>query len=111
MVLGERLKYSCCWWDENTRTLEEAEENMLELTCQRAGLEDGMKVLDLGCGWGSLSLWIAEGYPNCRITAISNSRDQIDFILRLGEERGHNNLEARLVDVNHLAAAGLGRDV
>ena len=70
LVLGKRLKYSCCYWPEGVSTLDEAEEAMLHLTCERAQLEDGMRVLDLGCGWGSLSLWIAEQYPNTRVTAI-----------------------------------------
>jgi cyclopropane-fatty-acyl-phospholipid synthase len=108
LVLGKRLKYSCCWWPDQGTTLDEAEEYMLALTCQRAGLEDGMSVLDLGCGWGSLSLWIAEKYPGCQITAISNSRDQVSFITRQAEERGYPNLAARRVDVNELAEAGLG---
>ncbi len=61
--LGPRLKYSCCFWPPGVDTLAAAEDAMLALTCERAGLEDGMEVLDLGCGWGSLSLFIAERYP------------------------------------------------
>jgi cyclopropane-fatty-acyl-phospholipid synthase len=102
LVLGKRLKYSCCWWEDPDDTLDRAEEAMLDLTCQRAGLQDGMRVLDLGCGWGSLSMWIAEHYPGCQITAVSNSRDQIAFITRQAEEQGYSNLEARVVDVNQL---------
>jgi cyclopropane-fatty-acyl-phospholipid synthase len=78
--LGPRLKYSCCLWRPDVRDLPTAEEAMLELTCERAGLEDGMDVLDLGCGWGSLALFIAERYPHCRVTAMSNSRTQADHI-------------------------------
>jgi len=103
LVLGKRLKYSCCLWPDQDTTLDQAEEHMLDLVCERAGLEDGMHVLDLGCGWGSLSLWVAEKYPRCQITALSNSRDQIDFITSQARERGFENLEARVVDVNHLA--------
>lgn len=108
LVLGKRLKYSCCWWPERGTTLDQAEENMLHLTCQRTGLEDGMRVLDLGCGWGSLSLWIAEKYPRCQVTAISNSQDQIDFIHSRAAAQGYSNLTARRVDVNNLAEADLG---
>jgi cyclopropane-fatty-acyl-phospholipid synthase len=96
-VLGPRLKYSGCHWPAGVETLAEAEEAMLRLTCERAGLEDGMDVLDLGCGWGSLSLWIAEHYPNCRILAVSNSRSQRAFI----ESRAATDrLEVRTCDVN-----------
>ena len=74
--LGPRLKYSCCLWPPRVDDLAAAEEAMLALTCERAGLEDGMSVLDLGCGWGALALFIAERYPHCRVTAMSNSRPQ-----------------------------------
>jgi cyclopropane-fatty-acyl-phospholipid synthase len=73
-ALGRRMKYSCCYWRGANSTLDQAEEAMLRLTCERARLLDGMEVLDLGCGWGSLTLWIAENYPSCRIVAVSNSR-------------------------------------
>ena len=70
-VLGPRLKYSCCLYDDPATTLAGAEEAMLRLTCQRAELENGQQVLELGCGWGSLSLWMAEHYPESQITAAS----------------------------------------
>ena len=108
LVLGKRLKYSCCWWEDSQTTLDQAEEHMLDLTCRRAGLENGMKVLDLGCGWGSLSLWIAENYPDCQITSVSNSRDQIQFINQKADHRGYSNLEAQVVDVNQLEGALAG---
>lgn len=98
-VLGERLKYSCCYWPEWNTTLGEAEDAMLRLTSERAGLEDGMGVLDLGCGWGSLSLWIAEQYPNCQVLAVSNSRTQREFIQTQCRERGFVNVEAITADV------------
>ncbi len=98
-VLGRRLKYSCCYWPDGVTTLDEAEETMLRLTCQRARLEDGMEVLDLGCGWGSLSLWIAEQYPHCRVLAVSNSRPQREFIETQCRERGFVNVEAITADV------------
>jgi cyclopropane-fatty-acyl-phospholipid synthase len=109
LVLGKRLKYSCCLWQEPSTSLDEAEEKMLDLTCQRAELEDGMRVLDLGCGWGSLSLWIAEEYPRCQITAVSNSRDQVAFINKQAADRGYENLTAQRVDVNQLADTHLGK--
>jgi cyclopropane-fatty-acyl-phospholipid synthase len=102
LVLGKRLKYSCCLWPDPDTTLDEAEEYMLDLTCKRAGLEDGLDVLDLGCGWGSLTVWITEKYPNSRITAVSNSRDQSRFIQAQAEARGLDNVQARVVDVNRL---------
>ncbi|NIR52746.1 class I SAM-dependent methyltransferase [candidate division KSB1 bacterium] len=79
-VLGKWLKYSCGYWSNGVETLEEAEEAMLKLTCQRARITDGQKILDLGCGWGSLSLFLAKLYPTCQITAISNSASQKEFI-------------------------------
>lgn len=63
LVLGARRKYSCCWWDDSTKTLEQAEDNALRITCEHAQLADGQHILELGCGWGSLSLWMAEHYP------------------------------------------------
>jgi cyclopropane-fatty-acyl-phospholipid synthase len=76
LFLGPRLKYSSCLWPAGVETLEAAEEAMLAATCARARLADGMRVLDLGCGWGSLALWIAERYPGCHVTALSNSAGQ-----------------------------------
>jgi cyclopropane-fatty-acyl-phospholipid synthase len=98
-VLGSRLKYSCCYWPDQHTTLDEAEDAMLHLTCERARLEDGMEVLDLGCGWGSLSLWIAERYPNCRVLAVSKSRGQQQFIQLQCREHGYTNVEAVTADV------------
>lgn len=98
-VLGKRLKYSCCYWPDGVTGLDEAEAAMLRLTCQRARLEDGMEVLDLGCGWGSLSLWIAERYPNCQVLALSNSRTQREFIQAQCRERGLVNVETITADV------------
>lgn len=100
-VLGPRLKYSCAHWAEGVNDLALAEEMMLALSCQRAGLQDGMSVLDLGCGWGSLSLWIAERFPGCRILAVSNSKLQREYILERCEREGFDNLEVVTSDVNH----------
>jgi len=102
LVLGERLKYSCCHWPEGVQTIDEAEEAMLRLTCERAQLVDGMQVLDLGCGWGSLSLWIAEHYPNCRILAVSNSQPQVAYVKEQCRERGLDNVDGLVADVNCL---------
>jgi cyclopropane-fatty-acyl-phospholipid synthase len=98
-VLGRRLKYSCCYWPGPDATLDQAEEAMLRLTCQRARLQNGMKILDLGCGWGSLSLWIAEHYPRCRVLAVSNSSTQRRFIEASCRERGFANVEVITADV------------
>jgi len=99
-VLGTHLKYSSCCWNDATRTLDEAEAAMLGLTCERAGLCDGQQILELGCGWGSLSLWMAARYPRARITAVSNSRPQREFIESRCHERNIGNLEVRTADMN-----------
>jgi cyclopropane-fatty-acyl-phospholipid synthase len=101
-VLGPRLKYSSGLWDDSTTHLAQAEEAMLELTTQRGQLEDGMDVLDLGCGWGSLSLWIAERFPKCSIFSVSNSNTQREFIQARAAERGLQNIEVVTQDVNSL---------
>jgi cyclopropane-fatty-acyl-phospholipid synthase len=72
------------------------------MCCKRAQLEDGMAVLDLGCGWGSLTLWIAEYYPNCNILAVSKSRDQIEYIKKTASEKGYRNVDAMVQDVNSM---------
>jgi len=100
-VLGWRLKYSCGLWSEGVREIDSAEEAMLALVCERAQLADGMRVLDLGCGWGSLSLWIADRYPRCRVLAVSNSKPQREFILARCAERKYDNVEVITSDINH----------
>ena len=100
-VLGPRLKYSSCHFENPGSTLAEAEDAMLELTCQRAAIEDGMQVLELGCGWGSLSLWLAEHYRHSQITALSNSASQREFILARARERGLDNLEVITADMRN----------
>jgi len=92
-VLGPRLKYSCCYFPSANSTLAAAEEAMLSLFCERAELADGMRVLELGCGWGSLCLWIAEKYPDCRVTAVSNSHGQREFIEQKARDLDLNNVE------------------
>lgn len=76
LVLGRRLKYSCGYWPEGVQDLDAAEEAMLQLTDERAGLANGQRILELGCGWGALTLWMAARYPRSRITALSNSAGQ-----------------------------------
>ncbi|CAM9716752.1 unnamed protein product, partial [Laminaria digitata] len=80
LALGPRLKYSCGFWPKRDSTFEESEVAMLEMYCERAKLEDGMKIVDLGCGWGSLTLFLAEKFPNSSITSISNSTTQKTLI-------------------------------
>ena len=78
-VLGKHRKYSCCYWSDGATTLDEAEQAALEATCKRARIADGQRILDLGCGWGSFSLWVAKHYPGCEITAVSNSASQREY--------------------------------
>ena len=98
LVLGPRLKYSSCYWPRGVETLAEAEEAMLALTCERARIEDGQAILDLGCGWGSFALFAAERFPKARITAVSNSRLQREWI----EARAPANVEVVTADVSEL---------
>ena len=80
LVLGKRLKYSSGLWPEGVSSLDQSESAMLKLTSERAGLVDGQDILELGCGWGSLTLYMAEHFPKSKITAVSNSNDQRHFI-------------------------------
>jgi cyclopropane-fatty-acyl-phospholipid synthase len=100
LCLGPHLKYSSALWPEGVTTLEAAEEAMLRLTCARAGLRDGQQILELGCGWGSLSMWMAQNYPNARITAVSNSATQRAFIEAECARRGLDNLQVITCDMN-----------
>jgi cyclopropane-fatty-acyl-phospholipid synthase len=109
-VLGKHLKYSSGYFPfpgphpsiDPSRHLDDAEARMLALTCQRARLTDGERILELGCGWGSLSLWMASNYPQARITAVSNSRAQKAHIEAVAGRRGLRNLEVVTCDVNRL---------
>jgi cyclopropane-fatty-acyl-phospholipid synthase len=103
LVLGSRLKYSSGLWPAGAGTLDEAEEAMLRLNGERAGLADGQDVLELGCGWGSLTLWMAEAYPGSRITAVSNSRSQKEWIDARAIERGLANVGIVTADMNDFA--------
>ncbi|HEV7280295.1 MAG TPA: cyclopropane-fatty-acyl-phospholipid synthase family protein [Pirellulaceae bacterium] len=107
-VLGPHRKYSCCEWSGGVQTLEEAERRALETTCRRAELADGQSVLELGCGWGSLSLWMAERYPNSAVTAVSNSHSQRRYIESQARERGLANLSVVTADMNDFAPATSG---
>ena len=103
-TLGPRMKYSCCLYTHDGATLAEAEEAALAQSCAHAGLVDGMEILELGCGWGSLTLWMAEKYPGARILAISNSRTQRAHILEQARLRGLSNVEVETLDMNDFAA-------
>src|SRR6056300_33028 len=100
LVLGPHLKYSCCHFPDGVAELEHAEASMLALTCERAQLQDGQQILELGCGWGSLSLWMAKHYPNSSILAVSNSRPQREFIESRAQELGLTNLSVQTCDMN-----------
>lgn len=100
LCLGPRLKYSCAYWDNATRDLAQAEEAMLSLYRERAQLADGQRILELGCGWGSLTLRMAEWFPNSRIVAVSNSRDQRRFIESAARVRDLRNVEVVTRDMN-----------
>lgn len=100
-VLGPNLKYSCGYWLEDCNSLEASEVRMLEMTCQRAELKNGQKVLELGCGWGSLSLWMAQKYPESTITAVSNSHSQRKYIEEQARVRRICNLKVITCDINH----------
>ena len=99
LVLGERFKYSCCFWDEDTNDLDHAEINALEITCKRAMLNDGQAILDMGCGWGSLSLWIAENYPNTSVLSVSNSKTQKLFIENIAKSKNLTNIHVITEDM------------
>ncbi len=99
-TLGARLKYSSALFAEGCDSLDEAEEAMLRLTCERAQLADGQDVLELGCGSGSLTLWMAEQFPRSRITAVSNSASQREFILACAERRRLQNIRILTADMN-----------
>jgi cyclopropane-fatty-acyl-phospholipid synthase len=105
-VLGRHLKYSGCLWGSGVRDLERAEADMLALTCERARLQDGQRILELGCGWGSLTLWMAEHFPGARITAVSNSGPQGEYIRARAIDRGLNNISILTVDMNEFTPQG-----
>ena len=99
-VLGRHLKYSGCYWPDGVTDLDQAEAAMLSMTSRRAEITDGLQMLELGCGWGSLSLWMAQNYPNSRITAVSNSSPQRKFIESKIAELDLPNLQVITADMN-----------
>jgi len=101
LVLGQQLKYSCALWPEGVTDLDQAEQAMLKLYGERAGLADGQNILELGCGWGSLTLWMAASYPAASITAVSNSASQREHIEAEARARGLDNVQIITADVNH----------
>jgi len=98
-VLGKHRKYSCCLYTKKGMSLEEAEKEMLEVCCERAGLQNGQSILELGCGWGSLCLYLAEKYPKSCILAVSNSKTQKEYIDGMAASKGLTNLKVVTEDV------------
>lgn len=99
MVLGPKLKYSAGYWPTAQCTLAESEVHMLDMYCERAQLFDGMKLIDLGCGWGSVTLYMAEKYPNATVIGISNSNSQREYILQAAKARGLTNVQVLTGDI------------
>jgi cyclopropane-fatty-acyl-phospholipid synthase len=106
LCLGSHLKYSSGFWAGGVKTLNEAEEIMLKLTCKRAQIADGQKILELGCGWGSLSLWMAENFPRAEITGVSNSAAQKAWIDSEIQLRGLENIQIITRDMNSFDTTG-----
>jgi cyclopropane-fatty-acyl-phospholipid synthase len=104
LVLGPQRKYSCCLYDGDAGSLAAAEERALAATAAHAGLADGQHILELGCGWGALSLWMARRYPSARIVAVSNSHSQRAYIAGQAAARGHRNLTVITADMNGFTA-------
>jgi cyclopropane-fatty-acyl-phospholipid synthase len=102
LVLGKNKKYSSCFWEDSCLSLDKAEDRSLQITMDRAELKDGMSILELGCGWGSLSLAMASRFPQSKILALSNSRTQKEYIEQQARDRGINNLTIMTQDVSHL---------
>ena len=107
LVLGKRLKYSSGLWPEGVSSLDQSESAMLELTSERAELVDGQDILELGCGWGSLTLYMAEHFPKSKITAVSNSNDQRRFIEEMCSKLKLDNISVITADMNDFEAKGL----
>lgn len=101
-ALGKHLKYSSAYWTEGTKNLDEAEANGLLKTVEHARLENGQNILELGCGWGSLTLWMAQHMPGSQITAVSNSQSQREHIEILAGLRGLDNIKVITCDMNSL---------
>ncbi len=110
LVLGPRMKYSSGYWPREDTTFAESEEAMLALSCERAELADGQDVLELGCGWGSLTLWMSEKYPQSRITGVSNSSTQKIHIETEAARRGLRNIRIVTADMNEFEAGDAAFD-
>ncbi len=106
LILGPHRKYSSCYWPEGCERLGEAEASALAATAERAGIAPGQRILELGCGWGSLSLWMAGHFPTAEITAVSNSTPQRLFIEGEARRRGVTNLTVRTADMNRFEPEG-----
>jgi cyclopropane-fatty-acyl-phospholipid synthase len=100
LVLGPALKYSGAYWPDGVNTLADAERAMLDLTMARADLRDGQEILELGCGWGSLTLAMARAFPNARVHAVSNSAPQREFILERARRLGLDRVTVETADMN-----------
>lgn len=104
--LGPQLKYSCAYFGDGANDLGTAEEMALSETALHADLQDGQKILELGCGWGSFSLWMAQALPKATITCVSNSRSQGRFIRQKAARAGLSNLQVVTADMNGFTPAG-----
>ena len=100
LVLGKNLKYSSGYWPDSRTSFNDSEKIMLEKTCERADLIDGQKILELGCGWGSLTCYMAKKYPNSKIVAVSNSTDQRKMIIKRCESENIQNISVITADMN-----------
>ncbi len=106
LVLGSNLKYSSGYWSDTCKSLNSAEMAMLQLSCERAQIRDGQSILELGCGWGSLSLWMAAHYPDSEIVSVSNSHSQKAYIDAQAKARGLRNLKVITCDINEFTPKG-----
>ena len=106
LVLGPQRKYSSCFYDDGIDTLAAAEERALQVTAEHAALADGQRILELGCGWGSLSLWMARHFPGAQITSVSNSHSQRAFIAGRAQAEGLANLTVVTADMNQFVPSG-----
>ena len=100
LVLGKHRKYSSCFYKDQSISLDQAEADMLALSAERAGLVDGQEILELGCGWGSFTLWMAEHFPNSSVVGVSNSAPQREYILGEATRRGLGNVQILTADMN-----------
>jgi cyclopropane-fatty-acyl-phospholipid synthase len=106
LVLGPQRKYSSCLYDNGIDTLAAAEERALQVTAEHAALADGQRILELGCGWGSLSLWMARNFSAARTTSVSNSHSQREFISARAQVEGLGNLTVITADMNGFTPPG-----